>query len=193
MGPPGGSVLPGRRGHRAGIGGAAGWSGVHGLSVGEEVYGYKLLGNGTCAEVAAVPAGYVARKPASLSHVEAAALPCVALTAYQAIVDVLEVQAGETVAIAARACWASPAGTTSSSSAHSARSSSMQRMIAGSYQGGVPRRETLDAITTLVDSGRLRLPLEHIYQLSESADAQLRAVDGHVRGKLVIHWSPRCG
>ena len=76
---------------------------VHDLSVGEEVYGYKLLGNGTYAEFAVVPSGYVAPKPASLTHLEAAALPCVALTAFQAVVDALDVQAGETVAIIAAA------------------------------------------------------------------------------------------
>jgi NADPH:quinone reductase-like Zn-dependent oxidoreductase len=63
----------------------------------------------------------------------------------------------------------------------------MQRMIAGSYRGGIPRRETLDAITALVDSGRLRPRVDRVYQLTESAEAQIRAAEGHVRGKLVIH------
>ena len=29
--------------------------------------------------------------------------------------------------------------------------------------------------------------VDRVYQLTESAEAQLRAAEGHVRGKLVIH------
>jgi NADPH:quinone reductase-like Zn-dependent oxidoreductase len=70
-----------------------------GLAPGDEVYGYKLLGNGTYAEYVTVRADWVARKPATITHAEAAALPCVGLTAYQAVVDELDVRAGETVLV----------------------------------------------------------------------------------------------
>lgn len=72
---------------------------VGSLAVGDEVFGYKLLGNGTYAERVAVKAAWVAKKPLSLSFIEAASLPCVALTAFQAVHEGLEVQAGETVLV----------------------------------------------------------------------------------------------
>jgi NADPH:quinone reductase-like Zn-dependent oxidoreductase len=72
------------------------------LAPGDEVYGYKLFGNGTYAEYVSVPASYVARKPTNLSFVEAAALPCVGLTAYEAL-EKLKLQKGETILIAGAA------------------------------------------------------------------------------------------
>lgn len=61
--------------------------GVTGLAVGDEVYSY--LGgqgsNGSHAEYACVPAVLVVPKPSRLSFAEAAALPVVALTAWQSI------------------------------------------------------------------------------------------------------------
>jgi len=60
--------------------------GVDGFAVGDEVFGLvgfpKAVGG--YAEYAAVSAGDVARKPANISHEEAASLPLVALTAHQA-------------------------------------------------------------------------------------------------------------
>lgn len=73
--------------------------GVEDLAKGQEVYGYKLLGNGTYAEFTAINAAWVGRKPANISHAEAAAFPCVGLTAYQAMIDGLDVQADEVVLV----------------------------------------------------------------------------------------------
>jgi len=47
----------------------------------------QLLGNGAAAEYATVPAANLASKPRRVSHVQAAALPLAALTAWQALVD----------------------------------------------------------------------------------------------------------
>jgi NADPH:quinone reductase-like Zn-dependent oxidoreductase len=78
--------------------------GVEGFVVGEEVFG--LVGFpkaiGAYAEYAAVPAAQVARKPANISHEEAAALPLVALTAHQAF-ELAELSAGQLVLIHAAA------------------------------------------------------------------------------------------
>ncbi len=68
---------------------------VHDLAVGDAVYGYKLLGNGTYAEFVAMPAAWVARKPTTISFEEAASLPCVGLTAYQSLVETLDPAPGE--------------------------------------------------------------------------------------------------
>ena len=58
------------------------------LQVGDEVYGYvrkDTVQGGTFAELVAAPVRTLARKPASLSFEEAAAVPLAGLTAYQAI------------------------------------------------------------------------------------------------------------
>jgi NADPH2:quinone reductase len=76
--------------------------GVTGFAKGDEVYFTpEIFGNqlGTYAELNAVPAAIVARKPASLSHEEAAALPLAAGTAYDAVVRRLAVRPGETILV----------------------------------------------------------------------------------------------
>ena len=56
---------------------------------GDEVFGMPLFPRaaGGYAEFVAAPASHLVRKPASLSHVEAAALPVAGLTAWQGLVD----------------------------------------------------------------------------------------------------------
>src|SRR5512133_83092 len=54
------------------------------LTVGDEVFGLTGFDrDGVAADYAVVPAAYLAPKPSGLSHVEAAALPMSALTAWQ--------------------------------------------------------------------------------------------------------------
>jgi NADPH2:quinone reductase len=76
--------------------------GAAGFAPGDEVYYTpEIFGNrlGTYAELNAVPAAIVARKPASLSHAEAAALPLAAGTAWEAVVRRLALRPGETVLV----------------------------------------------------------------------------------------------
>lgn len=68
-------------------------------AVGDEVYGYKYLGNGTYAEYAAISMDLLARKPKNLSFIEAAAIPCAGLIAYDTIANVLEVSNKDNVLI----------------------------------------------------------------------------------------------
>jgi NADPH:quinone reductase-like Zn-dependent oxidoreductase len=68
------------------------------LKVGDAVYGYPTFGGGW-AEYVAVTEGEVAIKPHSLSFAEAAAVPMGALTAWQALVDTAQLQAGQTILI----------------------------------------------------------------------------------------------
>ena len=56
---------------------------------------------GTYAELTCLPAADLGRKPSNLSHQEAASLPLVALTAWQALVDRANVQPGERVLVQA--------------------------------------------------------------------------------------------
>jgi len=66
------------------------------LSVGEEVYGTC---DGAFAEYACAQPGRLARKPANLSFVQAAAIPVSGLTALQAVRDQGHVQAGQKVLV----------------------------------------------------------------------------------------------
>ncbi|MFF8281259.1 NADP-dependent oxidoreductase [Streptomyces albus] len=68
---------------------------------GDEVFGMPLFPRAASAyaEVVAAPALHLARKPASLSHVEAAALPVVGLTAWQGLVDLGGVAEGDRVLV----------------------------------------------------------------------------------------------
>ena len=78
-------------------------AGVADLAPGDEVYYTpEVLGprsNGAYAEYHVAKADIVARKPSSLSHEEAAAVPLTGGTAYEAIVRRLAVRVGETVLI----------------------------------------------------------------------------------------------
>ena len=77
--------------------------GVTDLAVGDEVYYTPEVSgpraNGGYAEYHVAKANIVARKPASLSHEEAAAVPLAGGTAYEAVVRRLGVKVGETVLI----------------------------------------------------------------------------------------------
>jgi NADPH:quinone reductase-like Zn-dependent oxidoreductase len=233
---------------------------VDDLAVGEEVYGYKLLGNGTYAEFTTINAAWIARKPVSISHAEAAAFPCVGLTAHQAVIDTLDVQPGELVLVTGAAggvgtiavqlaadrgarviatasepnhdylrtlgaeavidyrdrdwsaaikelypdgvdaALATRGGETKQRTRDVLRDGGrlvwisgeekpgppMERMIAGGYVGGTPRRDTLRSLAELIDAGRLQLPIQQLYALTDAPAAQERVATGHVRGKLVI-------
>ena len=77
-------------------------TGVEGFRPGDDVYG--LTGGvgdlqGSLAEYAAVDARLLARKPASISMREAAALPLAAITAWEGLVDRAQVHGGQKVLI----------------------------------------------------------------------------------------------
>jgi NADPH:quinone reductase-like Zn-dependent oxidoreductase len=71
---------------------------IHRLKVGDPVYAYLLWGGGW-AEYAVMNEGEAALKPKSLNYIEAASVPLVALTAWQALIDVAQLKVGQTVLI----------------------------------------------------------------------------------------------
>ena len=77
--------------------------GVADFSPGDEVYYTpELFGpgsNGSYAEYNVAPAAIVAKKPASISHEEAAAVPLAGGTAYEALIRRMQIKVGETVLI----------------------------------------------------------------------------------------------
>jgi NADPH:quinone reductase-like Zn-dependent oxidoreductase len=86
-------VIPGRgfSGVVVGVG-----VGVSDVAPGDDVYGLVPAGRaGAAAQYVAVPAACAAPKPQSLDHVAAASVPMAALTAWQALVDGVAVQAGD--------------------------------------------------------------------------------------------------
>ncbi|MFJ8961249.1 NADP-dependent oxidoreductase [Lentzea sp. NPDC102401] len=79
--------------------------GVTTLKPGDEVYGMPWFPRAASAyaEYVTAPSRHFAKKPKSLTHVEAAALPLAALTAWQVLVDTADVQPGQKVLITAAA------------------------------------------------------------------------------------------
>jgi len=74
--------------------------GVKDFSIGDAVFGVCDVGQEAAyAEKVAIKAAIVAKKPASLSHVECAALSLIGLTALTAIEDTLQLKSGETILV----------------------------------------------------------------------------------------------
>ena len=76
------------------------------FAVGDEVYAYcrkPTVQWGTYAEYVCVNANHIALKPKTLNFAQAAAIPLVGLTAWQALFEALQLQKGETILIHAGA------------------------------------------------------------------------------------------
>ncbi|GAA1655959.1 NADP-dependent oxidoreductase [Catellatospora bangladeshensis] len=80
-------------------------AGVTRFAVGDEVFGMPRfpMAAGAYAQYVTSPSRQLARKPAGLDHVHAAALPLAALTAWQALVDTARVAEGQRVLVHAAA------------------------------------------------------------------------------------------
>ena len=80
---------------------AAVGEGVSGIFKGDQVYAYNypVANNGAFAEYVMVPATYLAPPPVSMGLVEAAAVPCAAVTAHKAVTELLDVREGEVVLV----------------------------------------------------------------------------------------------
>jgi NADPH:quinone reductase-like Zn-dependent oxidoreductase len=80
--------------------------GVVEVAPGDEVFAYcrkHFVGEGTYAELVSVPVAFVARKPETATFEQAAAIPLVGLTAYQALFFSAGLTAGESVLVHAAA------------------------------------------------------------------------------------------
>jgi len=75
-------------------------TGVSDLKVGDRVFGVvEQIADGCYAEKVAIRSAIVARKPDSLTHIEAASLALIGLTALVSIEDTLKLKSGETILI----------------------------------------------------------------------------------------------
>ncbi|KUJ67424.1 NADPH:quinone reductase [Streptomyces albus subsp. albus] len=225
---------------------------------GDEVYGMPFFPRAATgyAEYVAAPSRQVARKPAGLDHVHAAALPLAGLTAWQGLVDAAQLEAGQRVLIHRAAggvghlavqiakvrgahviALASepkhefvrslgadevidyrttdyteavrdvdvvfdsssqgtrslevlrPGGTLVSIMEHWNQELAAQIEAAGRRFAGVsvePDYAALEAIATLVDSGRIRPHVAETFPLAEAAKAHELVESGRTQGKVVL-------
>lgn len=235
-------------------------SSVSEFKSGDAVYAHKQGGNGTYAEYAVLPVQWVAHKPKTLEHTQAAAVPCVALTAYQVLTEVLQLKAGETILITGGlggvgsmavqiavdigaeviataskrnhsflkelgvsevidynttdfveavfshhpngvdAVFTTVGGDTKYRSIKAVKDKGRLVWISSEEPAG-PNSErniqttmfyaradakSLDKITALIDSGKLKPFIEDVLTLERAKEAQQRVASGRVRGKLVL-------
>ncbi len=228
------------------------------FKVGDEVFGMPFFPRAATgyAEYVAAPSRQVARKPASLDHVEAAAVPLAALTAWQGLVDAARVEAGDQVLInraaggvghfavqIAKARGAHvialasearheflrslgadevidyrvtdfvdvvrdldivfdsnaqgsrslsvlrPGGTLVSIMEHWNRELEAEVEAAGRHFAGVsvePDYASLEAISELIDAGRIRPHVQETFPLEEAGKAHELVGSGQVQGKVVL-------
>lgn len=78
--------------------------GVEGFAIGDDVFAYMpIRGGGGYAEFAVVATSALAKMPESIDYVHSAGVPLAALTAWQALIDIAQLQAGQTILIHAGA------------------------------------------------------------------------------------------
>ena len=117
--------------------------GVSSLSVGDQMYGVtnsQFLGG--YAEYALASATMISNKPTSLTYVEAASVPVVAVTAWQALFDQAQLKAGQKVLIHGAA---GNVGAYAVQLAHQAR----MQIIATALGEDIPRVRELGANTAI--------------------------------------------
>ncbi|GAA2715655.1 MULTISPECIES: NADP-dependent oxidoreductase [Streptomyces] len=78
---------------------AATGEGAGAFGPGDEVFGWVIPPRGSHADYVVVPETSLAAKPSTIGHVQAAALPIAGLTAWQALVSIARVRAGERVLV----------------------------------------------------------------------------------------------
>ncbi len=212
--------------------------------------------DGGYAEYIAVKASEAALKPAKLDHDHAAAVPLAALTAWQALIDVAQLQSGQTVLIHAAAggvgsfavqlakvrgakviatasavnvglvmalgadefvdytrtrfedvakevdvvfdtiggetqerSWSvlKPGGILVSVVSPPPETIAAEQGVRSAFVFVQPSGSQLDAITRLIDEGRMKPILHTVLPLHEARQAQVISQGGHVRGKIVLH------
>ncbi|WP_316397083.1 NADP-dependent oxidoreductase [Bradyrhizobium sp. 33ap4] len=143
--------------------------GVSGLRVGDQVYGVtNPQFVGAYAEYALASADMVSDKPTALTHVEAASVPVVAVTAWQALFDQAQLKAGQTVVIHGAA------GNVGSYAVQLARQAGVQT-IAIASMGDISAVRDLGA-NTVID-----YRTQHFEEQVRGADAVIDLVGGETQ------------
>lgn len=150
---------------------AAVGAGASGLRVGDQVYGVtnsRFIG--AYAEYALASAGMVSNKPTSLTHVEAASVPVVAVTAWQVLFDHARLKAGQTVVIHGAA------GNVGAYAVQLARNASLRTIVTAATED-MSVVQSLGA-HTVIDYRAQRFE-EHV----RGADAVIDLVGGETQGR----------
>jgi NADPH:quinone reductase-like Zn-dependent oxidoreductase len=177
---------------------------------GEEVFALTPFDrDGVAADYAAVPAAVLAAKPASLSHVEAAALPMGGLSAWQALFDHGRLRSGERVIITGATGGVGhlavqlvrhaggevvdeePADLVFDTAGGTLPGASRAVTIAAEAPGAdyfivEPNRAQLVELARLADEGALRPAVDSTFPLDRALDAFDRVMAPGKRGKVVL-------
>jgi NADPH:quinone reductase-like Zn-dependent oxidoreductase len=177
---------------------------------GEEVYALTPFDrDGVAAEYAVVPAGGLAPKPKTLSHVEAAALPMGGLSAWQALFDHGHLRPGERVVVTgasggvghlavqiARYAGADvverpPADLVFDTAVGTLPAGTRVVSVAAEAPGATyfivePNRDQLVELARLVDAGAVRPQVDSTFPLDRALDAFDRVMARGKRGKVVF-------
>jgi NADPH:quinone reductase-like Zn-dependent oxidoreductase len=180
------------------------------VDTGEEVFALTPFDrDGVAAEYAVVPAELLAPKPASLSHVEAAALPMGGLSAWQGLFDRGRLQGGERVIVTgsrggvgqvavqlARHAGAEvvedgPADLVFDTVGGSLPTADRVVTIAAAAPGAdffivEPNREQLLELARLADEGELQSAVDSTFPLEQAPEAFERLAARGKRGKVVF-------
>jgi NADPH:quinone reductase-like Zn-dependent oxidoreductase len=187
---------------------------VDGLAVGDEVFALTPFDrDGAAAEYTIVPAALLASKPRALDHVEAAALPLAALSAWQGLFDHGALQAGEHVLVtganggvghlavqlarhrgahldadgaAADLVFDTVGGDVLARSSAPRVVSVAEEAPGATYFVVEPKPEQLVEIAALADSGSLQPQIDSVFPLAEARAAFERLPARGKRGKVVL-------
>jgi len=167
--------------------------GVGGLQLGEQVIGFlPMVADGAAAEYVVAPAEILTAAPTSIPLADAAALPIVGLTAWQALVDHAQLKAGQSVLVngAGGAVGAYAVQLAKAAGAH----------VIATASPGSSERVTTDGADEVVDhtatdvAAAVSEPVDLVLNLAPVAPEQLAALVGLVRdgGALVntTVWMP---
>src|SRR5918992_311320 len=183
--------------------------GVEDFAIGDEVYYtpevFGLNSNGSYAEYHVAKADIVAKKPASLSHEEAAAVPLAGGTAYEAIVnssqDVTEIALDDPGGKGVDAVFDSVGGGTIVESIPATKPFGRLATILGAQGDLTPlyannqtlygvfltrERARLEEMSTLIERGQVRPLVAEVLPLEEVGKAHERLDSGHGRGEGVL-------
>lgn len=188
--------------------------GVTQWKAGDAVYSRPdIRRQGTYAEFVVVRADELAAKPATISHVEAASLPLVSITAWEALFTTAGLEAGQRVLIhagaggvgsiavqLAKAKGAHVIATASKGKAGLVRSLGADEVLDLREAGAVhpdgrragfvfigPNAAILRDLAGMVDAGQVRPVIGAEFGLDHAAEAQRLSEAGRVTGKIVIY------
>ena len=166
--------------------------GVEGFGVGDRVVGFlPMTDDGAAAEYVVAPAGILASAPASVALADAAALPVVGLTAWQALFDHAKLTAGQRVLVngAGGAVGGYAVQLAKGAGAHVVATASPRSRDRVKAAGA---EEVIDYITGSVDAATA--PVDVVLNLAPIEPAQLAALLDLIRpGGVLVNttvWMP---